>query len=51
MDLSLIPIGAYHPRFFMREIHVNPEESVFIHQEVQSKLSIGMHWKTFKLTK
>lgn len=50
MDLSLIPIGAYHPRFFMREIHVNPEEAIFIHQEVQSKLSIGMHWKTFKLT-
>lgn len=50
MDLSLIPIGAYHPRFFMREIHVNPEEAVLIHQEVQSKLSIGMHWKTFKLT-
>jgi len=50
MDLSLIPIGAYYPRFFMKEIHVNPEEAVWIHQEVQSKLSIGMHWKTFKLT-
>lgn len=51
MDLSLIPIGAYHPRFFMREIHVNPEEAVFIHREVGSKLSIGMHWNTFKLTR
>ncbi|MEM8727157.1 MAG: MBL fold metallo-hydrolase [Chlamydiota bacterium] len=50
MDLSLIPIGAYHPRFLMREIHVNPEEAVFIHREVRSKFSIGMHWKTFKLT-
>ncbi|MCB1066766.1 MAG: MBL fold metallo-hydrolase [Simkania sp.] len=50
MDLSLIPIGAYRPRFFMREVHVNPEEAVMIHQEVKSKLSIGMHWKTFKLT-
>ena len=50
MDLSLIPIGAYYPRFFMRKIHVNPEEAVLIHQDVRSKLSIGMHWKTFKLT-
>ncbi len=50
MDLSLIPIGAYNPRGFMRSVHVNPEEAVQIHQDVGSKLSIGMHWGTFRLT-
>lgn len=48
-DLSLIPIGAYSPRFFMSPVHVEPKDAVQIHQDVQSKLSLGMHWKTFNL--
>jgi L-ascorbate metabolism protein UlaG (beta-lactamase superfamily) len=47
MDLSLIPIGAYAPRWFMQDSHVNPEEAVQIHQDVRSKFSVGMHWGTF----
>ena len=50
MDLSLIPIGAYEPRWFMKEVHVNPEEAVRIHNDVNSSLSVGMHWGTFQLT-
>ncbi len=50
IDLSLIPIGAYHPQVFMRPVHVDPRDAVLIHQEVGSKLSIGMHWKTFRLS-
>ena len=49
MDLSLLPIGAYAPRKFMQGVHVNPEDSVKIHQEVKSKLSLGGHWWTFRL--
>ena len=49
-DLSLIPIGAYEPRWFMREVHVNPEEAVKIHQDVNSKFSVAMHWGSFILT-
>jgi len=48
--LSLIPIGAYEPRFFMKYAHVNPHESVRIHLDVKSKKSIGCHWGTYILT-
>jgi len=47
MDLSLIPIGAYLPRDFMRNAHVWPEESVKIHKDVGSKHSLGIHFGTF----
>ena len=50
-DLSLIPIGAYEPREFLKCQHVNPEEAVKVHDEVNSKLSLGIHWGTFKLGK
>jgi N-acyl-phosphatidylethanolamine-hydrolysing phospholipase D len=49
-DLALIPIGAYEPRWFMEQQHVNPTESVRIHQDIGSKRSIGVHWGTFQLT-
>jgi L-ascorbate metabolism protein UlaG (beta-lactamase superfamily) len=50
IELALIPIGAYAPRWFMQRFHVDPPEAVMIHQEVGAKKSIGMHWGTFKLT-
>lgn len=50
MRLSLINIGGYQPRWFLRPMHANPPEAVRIHQEVRSRQSIGMHWGTFALT-
>ncbi len=50
MDLSLIPIGAYLPKAFMQPVHASPEEAVRIHCDVQSKFSVAMHWKTFRLS-
>jgi len=49
-DLSMIPIGTYLPRKFMKAVHINPEEAVQIHLDVQSKMTIAMHWKTFHLS-
>ena len=49
MDLSLIPIGAYKPEWFMGPIHVTPKEAIQIHRDVHSKKSIAMHFGTFPL--
>ena len=50
LDLALIPIGAYAPRRMMQNVHINPVEAVRVHQDVQTKRSIAMHWGTFRLT-
>ncbi|MGQ0699151.1 MAG: MBL fold metallo-hydrolase [Panacagrimonas sp.] len=50
IDVAMIPIGAYDPRSFMRPVHVDPFEAVRIHREVGSRLSLAMHWGTFRLT-
>lgn len=49
MKVSMLPIGAYKPTWFMSPIHVSPEESVMIHRDVGSEVSIGMHFGTFQL--
>ncbi len=50
IDLSLIPIGTYAPEKFMQPVHIGPYEAVQIHEEVHSRLSLGMHWNTFCLS-
>ncbi|GMH60410.1 hypothetical protein TrST_g5655 [Triparma strigata] len=48
-DVSAIPIGAYHPRWFMAPAHTDPKNAVDIHRDVKSKTSIAVHWGTFPL--
>jgi N-acyl-phosphatidylethanolamine-hydrolysing phospholipase D len=50
IDLSLIPIGTYIPRKFMKPVHTDPQDAIKIHKDVNSKFSIGMHWRTFHLS-
>ena len=50
VDLALLPIGAYEPRWFMHSVHMNPAEAVQAHVDVGARLSIGMHFGTFQLT-
>jgi L-ascorbate metabolism protein UlaG (beta-lactamase superfamily) len=49
-DLALLPIGAYEPRWFMKDIHMTPAEAVQAHIDLGARRSIGMHFGTFQLT-
>lgn len=49
-DLALLPIGAYEPRWFMKDQHVNPQESAQIFQDIGCKRAMAVHWGTFQLT-
>jgi N-acyl-phosphatidylethanolamine-hydrolysing phospholipase D len=49
-DIALIPIGAYAPRWFMKNQHVDIEEALRIHADVGAKRSLGIHWGVFALS-
>ncbi len=49
-DVSLLPIGAYDPRWFMRDQHMDPAEAVQAHEDLGSAMSIATHFGTFRLT-
>lgn len=50
IDLALLPIGAYEPRWFMHVIHMNPAEAVQAHLDLDASQSIATHFGTFQLT-
>lgn len=56
-DVALMPVGAYEPRWFMRPVHMNPEEAVTAFRDLHRPHGteargafVPMHWGTFRLT-
>ncbi len=50
-EAVMLPIGAYEPRWFMRAVHLNPEEAVQAYRDLgASGTFCAMHWGTWRLT-
>lgn len=49
-DMAILPIGAYEPRWFMKEQHMNPDDAVVAHLRLGAWVSLGVHWGTWQLT-
>ncbi|MBD0725850.1 MBL fold metallo-hydrolase [Flavobacterium sp. L1I52] len=48
-DVAILGIGAYAPSYFMEKVHMNPDEAVSAHKDLNAGLSIAMHHGTFQL--
>jgi L-ascorbate metabolism protein UlaG (beta-lactamase superfamily) len=47
--LAILPIGAYKPRWFMKDYHQDPWEAVEAHLLLGAAASLAVHWGTFPL--
>ena len=47
MDVALIPIGAYLPRWFTNHPHISPHEAIQVFKDLGARHGFGMHWLTF----
>ena len=50
IDLALLPIGAYDPRWMLRPVHTDPEEAVRAFTDLGAHRMAPMHWGTFLLS-
>jgi L-ascorbate metabolism protein UlaG (beta-lactamase superfamily) len=46
-DVTLLPVGAYNK--VARDVHMNPEDAVQAHLDVNGGLLVPIHWCTFRL--
>ncbi|UCE53558.1 MAG: MBL fold metallo-hydrolase [Desulfobacterales bacterium] len=49
IDLAVFNLGAYEPRWFMAQSHLNPREAVQAFKELNAKKLLIVHWGTFRL--
>jgi L-ascorbate metabolism protein UlaG (beta-lactamase superfamily) len=49
IDMAALQIGAYAPRWFMHNQHIDPQQAVTIFKILQCRQAVGIHWGAFEL--
>lgn len=49
IDLAIFNLGAYEPRWFMADSHINPAETAQAFLELKAKHLLVVHWGSFRL--
>ena len=50
IDVAILPIGAYEPRWIMHYSHMNPAEAYQAFLDLGAHWMLPCHWGTFRLT-
>ena len=50
LDAALLPIGAYKPYEWFKNIHLNPKTAVRAFLDLKAKHLVPIHWGTFKIS-
>jgi L-ascorbate metabolism protein UlaG (beta-lactamase superfamily) len=50
MRHAVMPIGAYEPRWFMKHVHMVPEEALQAFIDLGCEKALAVHWGCFQLT-
>ena len=50
IDVAMLPIGAYEPRWFMAYQHMDPAQAYQAFLDLRARAMLAMHWGTFDLT-
>jgi N-acyl-phosphatidylethanolamine-hydrolysing phospholipase D len=50
IDVAMLPIGAYEPRWFMHYQHMDPAEAYRAFEDLGARSMLPMHWGAFDLT-
>jgi L-ascorbate metabolism protein UlaG (beta-lactamase superfamily) len=49
IDVALLAIGAYLPRWFMAPAHIDPPEAIGVYKKLDARSALAIHWGTFPL--
>lgn len=49
IDIALLPIGAYKPRLYLQNKHMNPHDAIRAFLDLKARYMVPIHWGTFKL--
>ncbi|WP_392564295.1 MBL fold metallo-hydrolase [Orbus wheelerorum] len=49
IDIALIPIGSYAPRWFMYNQHLDPAQALQLFHDIGCKRALAIHWGAFEL--